>query len=94
MVMTRLMLFFAAHSASGTVACAAVKLVRTMKGDWSVTIESQQPSQPGASFDCVESGAVARRQRCQAEAGEHRSLVVDDESWAMRRVVSAVPCRP
>ena len=60
MVTTRLRPSFAAHSASGTVTWAAVKLDLTMKGDCSGMIEVAAAMTTSGTFAWVASGAVAR----------------------------------
>ena len=87
--------FLAAHSASGTVACAAVKLVRTMKGDCSVMIDVAAAITTCGVLACVASGAVASASGVRPKPARTVTLLVDDQllrdALASRR---RCPCRP
>ena len=89
---TFLMPFCAAHSAIGTVACGRVKLERTMKGEASVIVDGRGGHDDAGTLAWVASGAVAERERRQAEPGERPpTLSLTISSCASRFVTSATP---
>jgi len=70
--------FFIAHSAIGTADCARVKLVRTTNGEASVIDECRGHHDFG-HFRLRGDRRDRKRNRRQAETGQHGDLVVDHE---------------
>ena len=78
-VTTRLILFFAAHSAIGAVTCGSVNPVRTMNGERVGIMRRRRGHHDHRHlrFGCDRRGG--ERERRQAETREHAHLLLHDE---------------